>query len=540
MKYFGDYTKEALMGMTPEQLIQVILDRQMEDNFILMTDSYKMTHWALLPPGLKEMYSYLESRGGDMQKVVFFGLQYYLKKYMCGVRITPEKIAEAHDVNIKHFGFDCFDRQLWTNIVERHGGRLPLEIKAVPEGTVMDIRNVMMTVRNTDHDHCAQLTGITETLLMKVWATCTVASYALTIMEEIRRGWRETSDIPEFLLKFLHHDFGYRGCSSEESARLLSAAAMVVFEGTDTLGGIKLLRDYYHCEMAGYSVIASEHSVVCSFGPDDDDEFEYYRNAIQEVIRKFPHVTIISLVADTNNVWRSARVILPKMREFFHGVMNADGLPIKVVLRPDSGSPLDVLFGFTDAGELKKQLEICESRGHGTTAHDLRIGVFGILFEEFGSRINSKGYKTFLAHEGLLQGDGVNRELIKAVHARMEELKIDKCAIVFGSGGKYLQFHDRDEMKFAIKATHIVDAAGDGRAIKKNPVTDSGKASKSGYLKLTFDGKVHRTISSLEDGYDEAEDILRPVFLNGELLVDQTMAEVRTGIAEYFSREEAA
>src|ERR1039458_7038674 len=175
--HFGDYTDAELKKMTTKKLISLVMAFQNEDNFIMMTDSYKMTHHMLYVDGLKEVYSYMEPRGGEMPYTVFCLLQYYMKKYLAGRRITQEKIDEAHEANIAHFGFDCFDSSMWDYILKVHKGRLPLEISAVPEGTPVATKNCLMTIHNTDGDRkgqtAAALVNVTETLLMKLWATNT-------------------------------------------------------------------------------------------------------------------------------------------------------------------------------------------------------------------------------------------------------------------------------------------------------------------------------------------------------------------------------
>ena len=280
-KHFGDYSDKELKSMTTDQLIAIILEQQNTDNFIIMTDSYKMTHHLLSPP-LRRVYSYMEPRGGDMPYTVFFALQYYLKKYIAGKRITLEKIEDARQANIAHFGFDCFNDTMWKHIYHKHEGRLPLRIKAVPEGTPIAVKNILMDIENMDFDGCAPLTNITETLLMKLWSSNTVAAYNRMIKELMTRYHAMTSDLPAFLIDFMHHDFGYRGCSSEETARIMGAAAMTSFKGTDTFGGLSFIKRYYSEDkatwadsMAGFSVIASEHSVMCAVSAQIETE-EYY------------------------------------------------------------------------------------------------------------------------------------------------------------------------------------------------------------------------------------------------------------------------
>lgn len=542
-QHFGDYTDQELMAMSPEDLINIIKSVQMEDNFIIMTDSYKMTHHLLYPEGLQEVYSYMEARGGEMPYTVLTLLQYMLKKYFAGVRITQEKIDEAREKNIKHFGFDCFDSTMWDHILKNHGGRLPLEIKAVPEGTPVAVKNVILTVRNTDKK-CAPLTNVSETLLMKLWAPNTVAAYARLVRTLIYKYHALSSDAPQFLIDFMHHDFGYRGVSSEESARVLGAAALSSgFVGTDTMGALVLAEKYYNEPMAGFSVIASEHAVMCSYG-GRHKESDAYREIIQRIKAKCADVNpasgviILSLVSDTYNIYNVCHQILPKLASEFIGWKNNNGIPIKIVIRPDSGEAEKVLFGYDG----KSGMDFFEAYQLGDkVAKDMGIssdegreivtkGVFQILFDKFGYTTNSKGFRVLHPQIGVLQGDGVSYKAMSYLYPIMIEKKIDIMNLVFGSGGKYLQAHDRDEQKYAIKATHVIMEDEIGIDIEKNPITDAAKRSKKGYLKLVQTGdnwSTFKTLQSGDPGFDEAKDELVTVFLNGEILVDYTFAEVR-------------
>lgn len=540
-KHFGDWSDAELMALPINELVQLIKDFQAEDNFIIQTDSYKMTHHMLLPVGLQEVYSYLEPRGGEMPYTVFFGLQYYLKKYLAGRRITPEKIEEARKKNIEHFGFDCFNDKMWNHIVRKHDGYLPLEIKAVPEGTAVAVKNLLMAIKNTDEE-CAPLTNHTETLLMKLWASNTVAAYARMVRTLMLKYWALSSDAPRWLVDFMHHDFGYRGVSSEETAGILGLAALASgFKGTDTFKAITFGERYYNEPMAGFSVIASEHSVMCSYG-GKAFELEAYRNIIRTVKERCANVNpasgviILSLVSDTYNIYNVCHKILPALRDEFIGWKNNFGIPIKIVVRPDSGDPSSVLFGSealpqilaATVTRLAQDMQISETEANSL----LRKGVFGILFDQFGVTENSKGFKVLHPQIGVLQGDGVSYKSINALYQRMFALKIDSMNLVFGSGGKYLQAHDRDEQKYAIKATHVV-VNSTSVAIEKDPFTDAGKKSKKGYLKLIQTGnypepwKNFKTITDSEPGFDTAVDYLQIVFLNGQLLNEQTLTQVR-------------
>lgn len=542
-KHWGDYTNFELQQMSMESLIGIIMDFQMEDNFIIMTDSYKMTHHLLLPEGLQESYAYMEARGGDMPYSVMFGLQYYLKRYFCGVRITPEKIEEARQKNIAHFGFDCFNDKMWWHIWEKYGGRLPLDIKAVPEGTPVAVKNIMLSIKNIGDEFTAPLTNISETLLMKTWASNTVAAYARIIRVFMKRCHKLTSVLPEFLIDLMHHDFGYRGVNSEESGRILGAAALSSgFKGTDTLGAIKLAEKYYDEPMAGFSVIASEHSVHCSYG-GREKEAESYGRIIERVKRECANVNpasgviILSLVSDTYNIYNVVKRILPSLKHLFVGWKNNFGVPLKIVVRPDSWIPGKVIFG-TNAYEggfdyeaskiaikCSEDMEISLDEAAGL----IKKGVMRILMEEFGSSINEKGYETLDPGIGVLQGDGVQLKTVIEMLVKMIHLKYDTLNLIFGSGGKYLQAHERDDQKWATKVIHV-KVNGENLDVQKCPITDSGKVSKKGYQKLKRTGntwKDFETIGSSHPDFEATEDFLQHVFHLGDLLIDQSLAEIR-------------
>lgn len=549
-KHFGDYTDKQLAQMSTEELVSIIKNAQMDDNFIIMTDSYKMTHWMFMPDGINELWSYMEPRGGEMPYTVFCLLQYYLKKYLCGVRVTPEKIEEARQANIAHFGFDCFNAEMWNYIWEKHGGILPLEICAVPEGTPVAVKNIIMSIVNTDKtpNMCAPLTNITETLLMKLWAPNTVAAYVRIIKELMMRYHALSSDAPAFLIDFMHHDFGYRGTNSEESARILGTAAMTQFKGTDTLGACKLAKDYYGEEMAGFSVIATEHSIQCAVARGKEGELEAYRQMIRTVKKKAAKfnppsgVIILSMVSDTYNIYRVCNNILPELADEFIGWKNDNGIPLKIVVRPDSGDPETVLFGDKNVKEDNVIVQRMVKEYGETLFNAMAMveqGVFKILFQRFGSTMNSKKYQMLHPQIGVLQGDGVSLKSISLLYVRMMEERIDSMMLVFGSGGKLLQAHDRDEQKYAIKATHII-VNGESVNIEKDPITDSGKKSKKGYLKLVrkqmsdVPGEEYKnfvTLQSGDPGFDEAVDVLIPIFRNGELLKEYLLPDLRKNAA---------
>ena len=213
------------------------------ENLILKTDSYKVTHWKQYPPGSEYVYSYYESRGGETTKTVFFGLQYYLKKYLEGKVVTNQMIDEAQIFFDGHFGRDdVFNVKGWEHIVDVHDGRLPITIKAVPEGSLVNTLTPLMTVENTDPE-LPWLTNYLETILCELWYPITVATQSYNTKQTILRYLDETGTPDDVGFKL--HDFGFRGSTSQESAGIGDAAHLVNFVGTDTLVGIKMLQDYY-------------------------------------------------------------------------------------------------------------------------------------------------------------------------------------------------------------------------------------------------------------------------------------------------------
>ena len=487
----------------------------MQNNFILMTDSYKLSHHKQYPKGTTKIYSYLESRGGVYPKTLFFGLQYYMKKYLEGVRITKEMVDEADSFSKAHFGSDIFNYNGWMTIVNECGGKLPIRIKAVKEGTLVPVSNVLMTIENT-HPDCAWLTNHCETLLMKLWAPITIATNSFyckkTIAAALKESAKDLSSLP-----FKLHDFGYRGVSSEESAGILGMSHLVNFMGTDTLNGILYANDYYNpsgvFNMYGYSVPASEHSVACSFGKEN--EGEYFRN----MLKSYP-TGYVSVVSDTYNVYNFVETMSKENKD---EILNREG---KVVFRPDSGDPILV----------------------NSKLIDILWNVFG------GTYVH--GYKLLPPQVGIIQGDGIDAEMIQKILDMANAKGFSADNWVFGSGGGLLQKFDRDTQKFAIKASygekyervlyttmvsHECDVTIVGFPIQKDPVTSAGKKSKAGILKLHK--MLHNsfmTISSVDTPkaqFESYNDELELVFEDGEIKREQTFDSVRRIAENYFNYE---
>jgi nicotinamide phosphoribosyltransferase len=455
-------------------------------NLILATDSYKLTHWNQYPPDTTHVYSYLEARkGADFPETVFFGLQYILRKYLTGKVVYEGDVYDAQKLAAKHFGNDSlFNFDGWMYIARDLKGYLPIEIKAVPEGSVVDTGNVLMTIVNTD-PKCYWLTNALESLLMHVWYPSTVASLSRSVKKEIEWSLSNTSDgeSPNFML----HDFGYRGVSSHESAAIGGAGHLVNFLGTDTLPAMELLHTYYGASYddLAFSVPATEHSVMTARGREGED------SVIQQLLDNHP-TGILSVVADSYNVYDFAIRLGDKFKE---QILARDGV---FVVRPDS-----VALGESPASVVTRLLEI--------------------LWKHFGGTTNSKGFRVLDPHIRLIWGDGIDSSGIVNILAEVEDDGYSAENLVFGMGGGLLQKVNRDTQRFAIKASAMKGADG-WRGISKDPL-DASKASKKGHLALV-DGKTV-TVPPDYDGPDDLE----LVFHNGRLIRKQKFSDIRARAA---------
>lgn len=457
------------------------------DNIILLTDSYKIAHYRQYPPNTTTVYSYFECRGGDFPEVVFFGLQYIIEKYLTGPVVTQAKIDEAKEVFKLHFDDESlFHVEGWEYILKNHGGHLPMRIKAVPEGTVVPVKNVLITLENTD-PNCYWLTNYLETLIVQVWYPLTVATNSRAQKKIIEGFLKETAESVEGL-PFKLHDFGYRGVSSVETAALGGAAHLVSFRGTDTLAGILLARQYYDCKMAGFSIPATEHSTMTSWGKAHE------KDAYENLLKKFDK-GLVACVSDSYDIFNACEHIWGEQLKDLIVERGADGKSA-LIIRPDSGDPPTVV-----------------------------VKVLNILGEKFGTTTNSKGYKVLPHYIRVIQGDGINAEMIKKLYGFMKENKWSAENVACGSGGSLLQKHHRDTLKCALKCSFAV-IDGKPTNVFKDPITDPGKKSKMGRLTLEkgADGKL---VTVTEGKGDESKDLLVTIFENGKVLKHWTFDQVR-------------
>lgn len=453
-------------------------------SIILATDSYKHSHFLQYPPEARVISAYAESRPNDFSPdVLFLGLQPLLLRELA-TPVTGADVEEAAGLLAAH-GVP-FNRVGWQAIVDEHGGLLPLEIRALPEGTIAPTGVPLLQVENTD-ERMPWLTTFVETALLRaIWYPTTVATLSRQCRHVIGAGLERTSDDPAGQLPFKLHDFGARGVSSGESAGLGAMAHLVSFAGTDTLEGILAARRWYGADMPGFSIPAAEHSTMTSWGRDREEAA--YANMLDRFEGEGAPVAVVSdsydLDAAVEGIWGGSL----KSR-----VLARQGV---LVVRPDSGDPVE-----TPARTLAK------------------------LWDIFGGTVNAKGFRVLDPHVRVIQGDGMN---VRSIARLVDRVVADGFAIdniAFGMGGGLLQKVDRDTLRFAMKANAMRDDTGAWRDVSKTPATDPTKGSKAGRQAVVErDGRL---VAARADSVDPADDRLRAVWRNGELLERTTFDEVR-------------
>ena len=449
-------------------------------NLISLSDSYKYSHHRQYPPDTTKVYSYFESRGGDWDETVFFGLQYIIKKYLT-TPITADNIIEAQEVIDAHMGPGLFNLKGWKHVLEQHGGYLPLRIKAVPEGTIVPFHNVLMTVENTDPE-CYWLTNFMETLLSQVWYPTTVATLSLEMKKVILGSLKRSGD--PSLIDFKLHDFGFRGVSSVGSAAIGGLAHLVNFKGSDTLPAIMAARKYYDEPMAAFSIPAAEHSTIISWGRDNEEDA--YRN----MLTQFP-TGLVAVVSDSYDIMEAC--------DFLWGFrLKEEVLARKgtVVIRPDSGIP-----------------------------HEIVPDVFDVLGKRFKFTVNDKGFKELPPQVAVIQGDGMDYDECGRILEALNRRGWSSNQLGFGMGGALLQRLHRDTQRFAFKCSYV-EVLGEGHDVNKTTAQDPSKASKAGRLKLCYQGGW-RTIGESDPLQQLTPDVLEQVYLNGELTRDESLATIR-------------
>lgn len=465
---------------------------------ILNSDTYKNSHWTFEHPEFTSSYGYIEARkGGEFKEVMFFGLQYLLRYYLTQ-RVTTAVIEHAA-VFLPLHGVP-FNREMWETIRDKHDGKWPVRIKAIPEGMIVPQGCVLVTVESLD-DEIAGVAAFIETLLLRgVWLPTTIATRSMRWWRLLNEYLKE-SGTPE-LAEFKVVDFSARGVRSTEDAGISGMAHLVNFQVTDNLLGILFGQNAYTTEtMLGYSIPATEHSVTTSWGKENEQAFfEHILEVHGQRVNPLGGRSPVSVVIDTYDQDNAIRMWLTPAENGGCGLREKlEASNMQVVLRPDSGDPIINV-----------------------------VHILELIGSLTGWDLNDKGYRVLPDYVRIIQGDGINEDTLRRILQRTTYHKWSIDNVTFGSGGGLMMHNvERDTHRFAMKTSEVV-IGGHTRAVRKEVATDPTKASKAGRFAVVmpkFSGSL-QTIN--ERDLDTGEhDFLQTVFENGELVNPVTFDEIR-------------
>jgi nicotinamide phosphoribosyltransferase len=485
---------------------------------ILLKDGYKVGHKFQYPEGTTLVYSNLtprKSRNPELTEVMFFGLQYFIKEYL--VRQFEESFFNQPKEDVLKAYARRMDTYLgkdsitYDHIVALHDlGYLPLEIKALPEGTLVPMKVPVFTIKNTLPEFF-WLTNMLETLMSAItWKPCTSATTAFQYLKTFTRYANETVGDDHSFIPWQGHDFSFRGMSGIEDALMSGAGHLLSFAGTDSIPAIDFLEQYYNAdceqELIGGSVPATEHSVMCM--GTQGGEIGTFERLITEV---YPS-GIVSIVSDTWDFWQVITTFLPQLKD---KILARDG---KVVIRPDSGDPVKIIVGDEEAMPGSPEYK----------------GAILCMWEIFGGTITEQGYKLLDGHIGLIYGDSITTERQIAILEGLKRKGFASYNVVLGIGSYTYEYVTRDTFGFAMKATYG-EVNGIGRDIYKDPKTDDGtKKSARGLMQVYRNENTGKL--ELKDQCtweEEALGELSTVFKDGKLKVDWTLSQIRAKVKEH-------
>lgn len=452
------------------------------NSILFNTDSYKVSMHKQYPEGTEIVFSYIEARGGIYDSTVFFGVQSFVKNYLTE-RITAADVQLANEIWTAHG--EPFNLAGWMYIANELGGRLPVSIRCVPEGTVVPTGNVLCTIENTDTNVPWLTTWIETALLRAIWYPTSVATVSFEIKKIVKSYLERSGDVAG--LDFKLHDFGARGASSNETASLGAAAHLINFKGTDTMVGLLRAMNDYGAKLSetGFSIPAAEHSTITSWGREN--EKDAYYNMVDQFSKPG---SVYAVVSDSYDIYQACHIWGGSLKD---AVVRSGGT---LVVRPDSGDPCEVL-----------------------------PKVLGILAKHFGVTYNDKGYSV-LNNVRVIWGDGINLKSIKKILATVvDDYGYSADNLAFGMGGALLNHIQRDDLGWAMKCSAI-RVAGEWRDVYKDPVTAPNKRSKRGRVTLFKDHKGYFTGRE-----DWPRDVLVEVFNNGEQLNFINFEAVRANAA---------
>lgn len=494
-------------------------------NSLFYTDGYKIGHKAMLAPGTNFLYGTWIPRSTKhapkgVTKIVSFGQQMAMRwlhdEFKENFFGLSEKDAMSFGKDMSMYLGLEYDASHFKALWDL--GYLPIRVKALPEGIETSPNVPHMTFVNTVKGF-AWLTLYLETIISSLaWKPSTSATIALKYRRNLVHWVMKTDPANAWLIDFLAHDFSARGLSPWDMlASGLGHATS--FRGSDTIVCIPAARYYYNepeDEVCINSVNASEHSVsttkIFTVGE---------QQMIADWLKIFP-TGILSIVSDTFDLWKLITEYLPANKE---AIMARDG---KLVIRPDSGDPVDIICGLNTNPEYLE----AEANGEVYAPEDRPEvkGVIELLWDIFGGTVNEQGYKVLDPHIGAIYGDSITIDRQVQIYERLAAKGFAATNIVLGVGSYTYQMNTRDTLGFAAKGAWF-EANGVGYDIYKDPSTDDGtKKSLKGMVAviLTKSGDYHVLTQCTHE--EEAEGMLQPIYEDGKFFNQTSLSEVRQRI----------
>lgn len=479
----------------------------------------------MYPPNTTLVYSNFTTRSvkympKEAKDVVVFGIQYTVK-YILDLyennffsKPKGEVVGEAKKYLSSYLGSE-YDTSHFETLHDL--GYLPLCIKGLDEGTVVGEKIPILTIYNT-HPDFYWLPNFLETLISSLlWKPLHSASMAYGFKKVMTKWARKTDEKNIGLVDFLGHDFSFRGMQHPESAISSALGFLTSFKGTDTIPSLQAAKDYYNSENVGFSVPASEHAVMTAYGKENEID------GFKRLMNQFPE-GILSVVSDSFDLWAVCTKFVVELKE---QILARNG---KLVIRPDSGDPVDILCGewdeFRDDGGNYNKVPFAGPKGKG---------VIELLWDVFGGTINKQGYRVLDSHIGAIYGDSVNLERAEQISERLEKKGFASTNVVLGIGSYSMGYATRDNQGGAIKATYC-EVNGIGREIFKDPITDDGvKKSRKGLLRVTY-GKADNDekfiiVDDQMTWEQEKTGLLTTVFKDGKLMKTITLDEIRAKLS---------
>lgn len=490
-------------------------------NSLLVSDAYKQSHRPQYVPGTTRIVTNWTPRSDKYavtkNGVVVFGIQAFLKSITKDFNTHFFSLTKDEAVRTFKKGYESFFGTLadTTHVEQLHDiGYLPIVAKSLPEGSICPIGVPMATFYNT-HDDFFWLPNFLETIAStELWQPMTSATIAKGYKDLLLEWSEKTCDNNEHV-PFQAHDFSMRGMGGLSSAMASGAGHLLSFVGTDTIPAVAFLQCWYNAdpekEIVGTSIPATEHSVM-SLGTKED-EIGTFKRLITET---YPD-GYLSIVSDTWDLWKVCTKYIPLLKK---EILARDG---RLVIRPDSGDPIDIICGLENSGKFPEALS--DPYMLATPSYK---GVIEILWDTFGGTINSKGYKVLDPHIGAIYGDSITLSRANDILDRLEKKGFASSNIVLGIGSYTYQFNTRDTYGFAMKATYG-EVNGVGREIFKDPLTDDGmKKSLKGLLQVKKEGYPEKYVVYDQVTWEEeADSELVEVYRDGKMIIDVTLSEIR-------------